>query len=96
VSWLLKKIRPACELATASGTDQEPSDKSGEISKEVEGWRQLPHNSSREWAARVVTLELGTWNLHCSFSSMELGIKRLRTEEQVHISRPNTQTTAYE
>jgi hypothetical protein len=29
-------------------------------------------------------LELGTWN------------QRLRTEEQVHISRPNTQTTAYE
>jgi hypothetical protein len=34
----------------------------------------------------VGNLELGTWN------------QRLRTvtEEQVHISRPNTQTTAYE
>jgi hypothetical protein len=35
---------------------------------------------------RVETL---TWNV-------ELGIERLRTEEQVHISRPNIQTTAYE
>jgi hypothetical protein len=33
--------------------------------------------------------ELGTW-------TCPQGIERLRTEEQVHISRPNIQTTAYE
>jgi hypothetical protein len=42
------------------------------------------HSSTFGSDAAQRNLELGTWN------------QRLRTEEQVHISRPNIQTTAYE